>query len=196
MPEFRLPDLGEGLVDAEILTWLVSVGDEVQVDQPVIEVETAKASVQIPVPFSGRVSALHGAPGERIAVGSPLMSVETVSANVLVGYGPADGSPRRPRRSSIKKSFASYEDARTAQPDTQPAVISPVVRKLARDRGLDLRQLSASDPSGVIRRADVERADVGRADVERADDGRPNDGSGIERIPFIGVRRLAADRFI
>jgi len=195
VPEFRLPDLGEGLVDAEILTWLVSVGDEVQVDQPVIEVETAKASVQIPVPFSGRVSALHGAPGERIAVGSPLMSVETVSANVLVGYGPADGSPRRARRSSIKKSFASYEDARTAQPDTQPAVISPVVRKLARDRGLDLRQLSASDPSGVIRRADVERADVGRADVERADDGRPNDGSGIERIPLTGVRRLAADRF-
>ncbi|MCA0156436.1 2-oxo acid dehydrogenase subunit E2, partial [Tsukamurella sp. M9C] len=72
---FLLPDLGEGLTEADILSWRVGVGDTVTVDQVVVEVETAKAAVEVPVPFAGTVIALHGEPGETLRVGAPLISV-------------------------------------------------------------------------------------------------------------------------
>ena len=75
MPAFLLPDLGEGLTEAEIVTWRVQAGDVVAVDQTVVEVETAKAVVEVPVPFAGRVTALHGEPGDVLAVGAPLITV-------------------------------------------------------------------------------------------------------------------------
>ena len=77
MPAFLLPDLGEGLTEAEIVTWHVQAGDTVTVDQPIVEVETAKAVVEVPVPFAGRVTALHGQPGDVVAVGEPLVTVDT-----------------------------------------------------------------------------------------------------------------------
>ena len=75
MPEFLLPDLGEGLTEAELVSWHVQVGDHVDVDQDVAEVETAKAIVDVPIPFAGRVSALHAEPGAVVPVGAPLISV-------------------------------------------------------------------------------------------------------------------------
>ena len=75
MPAFVLPDLGEGLTEAEIVSWHVQVGDTVAVDQDVVEVETAKAVVEIPVPFAGRVAELHASPGDLLAVGAPLITV-------------------------------------------------------------------------------------------------------------------------
>ena len=122
MPAFLLPDLGEGLTEAEIVTWHVQVGDTVTVDQLIVEVETAKAVVEVPVPFAGRVAALHGQPGDVVAVGEPLVTVDTAdrfaepgvvtspadpdqavqSGNVLIGYGTSSGRRRRhrPTRSS------------------------------------------------------------------------------------------------
>ena len=75
MPAFLLPDLGEGLTEAEIVTWHVQVGDTVAIDQTVVEVETAKAVVEVPVPFAGRVAVLHGRPGDVLTVGEPLLTV-------------------------------------------------------------------------------------------------------------------------
>ena len=94
MPDFLLPDLGEGLESAEIVAWHVKVGDEVSVDQVVVEVETAKAVVEVPVPFAGVVAALHAAPGQTVAVGSPLMSVDPPSAQGFrePGIVTADGA--------------------------------------------------------------------------------------------------------
>ena len=117
MPAFLLPDLGEGLTEAEIVTWHVQAGDTVTVDQPIVEVETAKAVVEVPVPFAGRVAALHGQPGDVVAVGEPLLTVDTAdrfaepgvvtspasrdqageSGNVLIGYGTSSGRRRRHR---------------------------------------------------------------------------------------------------
>ena len=117
MPAFLLPDLGEGLTEAEIVTWHVQTGDTVTVDQPIVEVETAKAVVEVPVPFAGRVTALHGQPGDVVAVGEPLVTVDTAgrfaepgvvtspagpdqggeSGNVLIGYGTSSGRRRRHR---------------------------------------------------------------------------------------------------
>src|SRR5439155_1228394 len=117
MPAFLLPDLGEGLTEAEIVTWHVQTGDTVTVDQPIVEVETAKAVVEVPVPFAGRITALHGQPGDVVAVGEPLVTVDTAdrfaepgvatspagpdqageSGNVLIGYGTSSGRRRRHR---------------------------------------------------------------------------------------------------
>jgi pyruvate dehydrogenase E2 component (dihydrolipoamide acetyltransferase) len=203
--EFRLPDLGEGLTDAEIISWLVTVGDTVRVDQPVVEVETAKASVEVPIPFAGTVTEVFGEPGERVPVGSPLIRVSTAdsaaeaesseySGAVLVGYGTAGARPRQ-RRLRSHASPASSDPAREAglRPDEvnghqtlAPAVISPVVRKLARERGIDLSQVTASDPSGVIRRCDIDAFSTATEPVVGT--------LAAERIPLTGVRGLAAER--
>jgi pyruvate dehydrogenase E2 component (dihydrolipoamide acetyltransferase) len=101
---FRLPDLGEGLTEAEVLGWKVAVGDTVHVDQVVIEVETAKAAVEVPVPFEGTVLKLFAEAGSVVSVGEPLIAVgaaaqaaESGSGNVLIGYGTKD-EPRTRRR--------------------------------------------------------------------------------------------------
>ncbi|WP_308460649.1 biotin/lipoyl-containing protein, partial [Streptomyces sp. Ru72] len=114
--EFRLPDLGEGLTEAEIVRWLVQVGDVVAVDQPVVEVETAKAMVEVPCPYGGVVTARYGEEGTELPVGAPLLTVAVgapaesaaeSSGNVLVGYG-TSAAPARRRR------------VRPPQPGVQP----------------------------------------------------------------------------
>ncbi|WP_341716085.1 dihydrolipoamide acetyltransferase family protein [Micromonospora sp. FIMYZ51] len=205
---FLLPDLGEGLTEAEIVQWRVAVGDLVTVDQSVVEVETAKAVVDVPCPYAGRVVALHGAEGEVRPVGQPLITVAAPAAdgaapaaapsapdepvghavyreeeragsgNVLIGYGTGPGSARRRRRprvhaaapagpsasaqpqpAPVSESPASAPALSAVLPDRSPAlVISPIVRRLARERGVDLTTLRGSGPGGVVRRADVEAA--------------------------------------
>lgn len=237
MPDFLLPDLGEGLTDAEILSWLVAVGDTVSIDQPVVEVETAKASVEVPIPFAGRVSALFGEPGQRIPVGSPLIAVEEIavagvaaeevgagavaqnghaaqgasaavgeaaaesalaesseySGAVLVGYGTSSSAPTR-RRSGRLRRTAAPAAAELSSPAgdgrqlVATSVISPVVRKLARDRGIDLTDVRPSDPSGVIRRCDIEAFSTAPAVAEA------EPAAGVERLPLVGLRRVMADK--
>jgi pyruvate dehydrogenase E2 component (dihydrolipoamide acetyltransferase) len=180
---FTLPDLGEGLTEAEILTWRVAEGDEVNVDDIVVEVETAKAAVELPCPFMGRVLGLHGAVGDVIAVGQPLMTVAAPagfasqageapgSGAVLVGYGTGHTAGRR----------------RSARPAHRaPRVISPVVRKLARDGGLDVTAVVGTGPAGVILRRDIEAALLPRDHVEE-------DPAAV-RIPLRGVRRSVAEK--
>ncbi len=247
MADFLLPDLGEGLTDAEIVSWLVAVGDVVTIDQPVVEVETAKASVEVPVPFAGRVSALFGAPGERVLVGSPLITVESAdhadsvtvrnlgtppvsdtapttadvessesSGKVLIGYGTSP-SPAR-RRGRVRRSSSPAAADLTVEAGSPvardaavspvpegtaklaPPVISPVVRKLARDRGIDLASVRASDPSGVIRRCDIDsiQAPVSTPLTSTPSTSTPPAstlGPGEpERLPLVGLRKLAADK--
>ncbi|WP_426569130.1 dihydrolipoamide acetyltransferase family protein [Streptomyces canus] len=224
--EFKLPDLGEGLTEAEIVRWLVQVGDVVAVDQPVVEVETAKAMVEVPCPYGGVVTARFGEEGAELPVGAPLLTVavgETASGgasddadtkgsgNVLVGYGTSDAPARRrrvrpaqPARSApsgqpapaarteaVRREPVLPEAAVPASARPEPAVaaaadrqrggsgeatgpvdgpvpvISPLVRRLARENGLDLRELTGSGPDGLILRADVEYA------LRAAAQGRP-----------------------
>ena len=143
MPAFLLPDLGEGLTEAEIVTWRVQTGDTVTVDQPIVEVETAKAVVEVPVPFAGRVTALHGQPGDVVAVGAPLVTVDTESGNVLVGYGTSSGHRRR------------HRPARSpAASNGRVPVASPLIRQLARNASLDLETVRGSGRGGLITRHD------------------------------------------
>ena len=90
MPDFLLPDLGEGLEEAEVTAWYVHVGDQVAVDQIVAEVETAKAAVEVPIPFAGTVTALHAEPGTTVPVGAPLISVAVAARVAGPGPQPAD----------------------------------------------------------------------------------------------------------
>lgn len=257
---FLLPDLGEGLTEAELVNWLVAVGDEIRVDQPIAEVETAKSVVEVPSPYAGTVAELHGEPGHTLDVGKPLISVtplvepvetgtplvepvetktplvepveakaveasspmvepveaKAVEANspmvepvetkesaaaetyrteekagsgsVLIGYGTPGGGTTlrrtRPRRvstvatgstsrippvepaetksqSSETKLTTSTDDLllqRTRVPGKLGAVISPLVRRMAKEHGVDLGHVHGSGESGLIKRRDVEAA--------------------------------------
>ncbi|MFJ2822836.1 dihydrolipoamide acetyltransferase family protein [Streptomyces toxytricini] len=228
--EFKLPDLGEGLTEAEIVRWLVAVGDVVAVDQPVVEVETAKAMVEVPCPYGGVVTARFGEEGTELPVGAPLITVavgagagdaagagavqepeESGSGNVLVGYG-TDHS-RTARRRRVRPASAApapapaapaavAAPAAPAAPPVRPAgpvpVISPLVRKLARDNGIDLRALTGSGPDGLILRADVEAALRAPAAVPAAAAAAPATAAaapaGAERIPLKGLRGAVADK--
>ena len=192
--DFRLPDLGEGLEDAELVKWLVAEGDTVALNQPLAEVETAKAVVEIPSPFAGVVAKLHAGEGEVVKVGAPLVTFDVEAASggngdaapkrqaVLVGYGPPpEEEPkgrqaRRPGRGSA---------AGTAVRATPP------VRKMAKDLGVDLAAVTGTGPNGRITRDDVESAgkspepvrNMFAASVARDD----------ERVAVRGVRRTAAE---
>ena len=239
MPVFLLPDLGEGLTEAEIVTWLVEEGQTVVVDQPVVEVETAKATVEVPVPYAGVVTKRHGTAGSALAVGSPLIEIEPAhavdapvpappvdppgagfrepgaatpdpsagsgtaeeesSGNVLIGYGTSTASRRRRpgRRAGRTTSPAAAPPVPEPAPGpaTAVAVISPIVRRLARLEQIDLRQLTGTGPGGTITRRDVDGALAARsvAAAPAAEDRTP--GSADEqRIPLRGVRKAVADK--
>ncbi|MFE3859252.1 dihydrolipoamide acetyltransferase family protein [Streptomyces goshikiensis] len=217
--EFKLPDLGEGLTEAEIVRWLVAVGDVVEVDQPVVEVETAKAMVEVPCPYGGVVTARFGEEGTELPVGAPLITVavgagsepepaavaeSSGSGNVLVGYGTDHSRPARRKRVARPAVMAAAAVAAPvaavaavaapAQASGPVPVISPLVRKLARDNGVDLRALRGSGPEGLILRADVEaalRAPAPAAQVAATPVAAPE---GATRIPLKGLRGAVAEK--
>jgi pyruvate dehydrogenase E2 component (dihydrolipoamide acetyltransferase) len=310
--EFKLPDLGEGLTEAEIVRWMVEVGDVVAVDQPVVEVETAKAMVEVPCPYGGVVTARFGEEGTELPVGAPLLTVavgepapggelsgggaaggsaggagsagvggsvdgervgvggsagvedaarEEVragearaegSGNVLVGYGTSQAPARRRRVRPGEPAATGMPTAAPGSPtspesparvngrghDAESApgadrvpgpgwardaergvgaarvtrtgrgadaergdgpvpVISPLVRRLARENGLDLSELTGSGPDGLILRADVEyalRAAAARHRTATATAPAPEVPADAVRVPLKGVRGAVADK--
>ncbi|MFK4789744.1 dihydrolipoamide acetyltransferase family protein [Microbacterium sp. ZW T5_56] len=212
--DFRLPDLGEGLPEAELIQWHVAVGDTVTINQPIAEVETAKAVVDLPSPYAGTVAALHAEAGTVVEVGSVLISfdtgggapeptTDTVTDEVvppnLVGYGAAPTSTARPmrkRRGGGETPSSSPTATITAPAPSTPAEraerprSTPPVRRLARDLGVDLEQLTGTGPDGLITREDVSAA-VGVAAPAIAPQASVADADEI-RIPIRGVRKHTA----
>jgi 2-oxoisovalerate dehydrogenase E2 component (dihydrolipoyl transacylase) len=137
MTTFKLPDLGEGLAEAEIIEWHVKVGDRVVVDQPMLSVETAKSVVELPVPFGGVVAALHGAAGDIVPTGAALIDVDT-AAGTVVGSMPATSDEEFVET-------ATSPGARNGAPVRGRAV--PVARALAKRLGVDLATSTA--PGGA-----------------------------------------------
>jgi 2-oxoisovalerate dehydrogenase E2 component (dihydrolipoyl transacylase) len=206
VPDFLLPDLGEGLEEAEVISWRVQVGDQVAVDQIVVEVETAKAAVEVPVPFAGTVSALHAAPGATVAVGQPLISIDRsdeASGNVLVGYGTAGlSSPagsRRRQAARARSGSGRGGSGRGGPGRVGPVpVVSPLVRKMAREAGLDLSTVPGTGPAGIVLRGDVDRALQARRapQPDIPEDQRPAPVAPVTgtRIPLRGTRKTMADK--
>ena len=153
---FAMPDLGEGLEEGKIVQWLVAEGDPIELNQPLVEVETAKAAVEIPSPFAGRVLALHGATGEDVAVGSPLATFAVTGGTA---GGAADVTP--PAGAGLTPPAGAGAAVR---PQAGSGVAAtPPVRKLAKELGVDLSAFSGSGPSGRITEADVRTAAAGTA---------------------------------
>jgi len=153
---FLMPDLGEGLEEGTILEWLVAPGDRVELNQPFVEVETAKAAVEIPSPFAGTIVALHGTVGEDVPVGDPLATFEVAgqaepeTAELRAGGG-SDGP------SGLSERQRAREAVRSPAPRA-----TPPVRKLARDLGVDLTTVVGSGPEGRITEGDVRAAGAGQ----------------------------------
>lgn len=153
MPAFRLPDIGEGLTEAEIVQWFVAVGDTVTIDQAIVEVETAKTVVEISSPFAGVISRLGAQPGDTVEVGDILFVVggETPSSqNNSSGLG-LDSTPSPRKTDSPSATVADQAPSPTA---TLKAM--PIVRKLANERGIDLSSVTGTGPGGSITRADLD----------------------------------------
>ncbi|MCM6777824.1 2-oxo acid dehydrogenase subunit E2 [Nocardia sp. CDC159] len=171
--EFRLPDLGEGLTEADLVSWSVAVGDTVELNQNIAEVETAKAQVALPCPFAGEVVELLAEPGDTVAVGAPLIRVRSDDSaaaqpaqrqSVLVGYGPGEESGSRRARLSAGNTV-QQRDLRAPQPDPQgyPEIpgrppATPAARKLARELGINIAFVAGSGPAGAVTVEDVRHA--------------------------------------
>ncbi len=217
---FALPDVGEGLTEAEILRWHVAPGDIVTVNQIIVEIETAKAAVELPSPYAGIVSQLLAEPGVTVAVGTPIIAIDPspgdagpvhagqINPTVASETAPAgtigeEGAGGRiatmvgygPRTTTVTRR------PRTASPAVPPGssghgqvpLAKPPVRKLAKELGIDLRTVLASGADGVITRDDVQRAAQVGANGARSGPGSgPGSGSGQRREPVRGVRKATA----
>ncbi|HEX4254891.1 MAG TPA: biotin/lipoyl-containing protein, partial [Streptosporangiaceae bacterium] len=239
--QFRLPDVGEGLTEADIVTWRVKPGDTVTDGQTIVEIETAKAVVELPSPYDGVVTRLLVDEGQTVDVGTPIIAVDTGGASsgpaeaasapaepaaavapaaepapertaVLVGYGVKTGpTTRRPRKTTpmVPAATATAAPSAPAPATATPvklgptatavrdkngggrALAKPPVRKLARDLGIDLSQLSGTGPAGSITRDDIQQA-RDRANQPSIKNETPRE----ERVPVRGVRKHTAEAVV
>ena len=183
---FRLPDLGEGLADADVVEWYVAEGDAVELDQPVVALESAKAVVDIPSPVAGRVHRRCASPGDTVATGAPLVEFEVEGAVDDEAAGDV-ADTRTEADAAAAPGSASDDGTRRPGPqvDGEPAGSSrinamPAARAKARELGVDLASVRGTGPGGRIRVTDIERAAAETA---------PDAGE-----PLRGVRRTMAER--
>ena len=178
--EFRLPDIGEGLVDAEIVKWHVAVGDVVAEGDVLVEVETAKAVVELPSPFPGTVLALAAAEGETVEVGA-----------VLITVGEPGESPSEPSQPETAPATSASDSVPVDQPDgTGGPKAMPIIRKLARERGIDLATVVGTGAGGKITREDLDRASRVGAEPTSTPAAA---GIDDERVPMTRLRRTIAE---
>jgi 2-oxoisovalerate dehydrogenase E2 component (dihydrolipoyl transacylase) len=205
---FKMPDLGEGTVEAEVVAWHVKVGEFVNEDQVIAEVMTEKAAVEVPAPVTGRVLSLTGGPGDMVRVGAELIVFDTESTEEEPAgdAAPAAAAPARGGVAAAKTiEPASTVRAAVAREAVMPkrhgrVMASPATRRRAREAGIDLAQVEGSGPSGRITRADFDAALGGSAVTPAsATAARPATATlakrtGTEEIKVIGVRRVIANR--
>ncbi len=191
---FKLPDVGEGTAEAEIAAWRVSVGDRVEEDQPLVDVMTDKATVELTSPVAGIVRSLAAAAGQVAAVGSVLVVLETASAEALTA--PAAQPP-----SVLPQSAPTISVVPVSSAASRPAhaAASPAVRRRAQELGVELQWVRGSGPAGRISHADLDAhlaskpAAATAATAATADAGYAR-RSGVEEIAVVGLRRQIAER--
>ena len=169
MKIFNLPDLGEGLPDAEIIQWHVAEGDDIELDAALVSMETAKAVVEVPSPYTGKVSKLYGQTGDVIETGKPLAGFEVAgeageAEDEAGNDSPTQADNTQPAKSSgdagtvVGKMEASDKLVRESLATVGGVKVTPAVRALARKLKLDLAAVTPSGKDGVVTRADVENA--------------------------------------
>src|SRR5688572_21698532 len=145
---FKLPDVGEGIAEAEISQWHVAVGDRILEDQPMVDMTTDKAIVEIPAPASGTVLSLHGSVGDKVAVGSELVVIETET----------ETKPETKTETKTEAKTETKTEAKTAvaaAPLRDKVLASPAVRQRARQLGIELHQVQGASPDGRVTHADL-----------------------------------------
>src|SRR3954468_8846023 len=200
---FKLPDLGEGVVEAEIVAWHVSAGEQVRIDQPLVDVMTDKATVTIPSGFGGRIVRTFGGVGETVAVGAELVSFDTSSANAQTEHARADrevknagmnGSACLPLSMSSNAMPPLVQQAMS--PGDMPQIqaqASPAVRRRARALHVDLQHVHGTGPNGRITHGDVDvhlRSEVSPSSPRRTI------GSHTTEIQMVGMRRRIAEKMV
>jgi 2-oxoisovalerate dehydrogenase E2 component (dihydrolipoyl transacylase) len=216
---FLLPDLGEGLTHAEVVAWRVAVGDEVALNQVLVEVETEKAVVELPSPCAGTVQELLAGPGDSVAVGEPLIAIAVATAavarpgageepdrrgiegsgeppsepvTVLVGSGPAPTPPSRRRRKGAHRAGAPTPTPAGPPNGTRP-LAAPPVRYMARQNGIDLASVTGRGPGGIVTRDDL-AAHLAR--TEAAHDAVLGGEERETRTPVRGVQKHMAESMV
>jgi pyruvate dehydrogenase E2 component (dihydrolipoamide acetyltransferase) len=207
--EFILPDIGEGVVEAEVQKWFVKPGDEVQEDQPLVEVMTDKATVTIPSPRRGRVTKLHYEEGQIAKVHFPLLQMEELEAVAgNVSRLPLPAADARAEAASAGVGGSVVEPrvavASNAAPElhagARPKVLAtPAVRAMARQMGVDLQAVHGSGPGGRVTKDDLAHSRNGHAVALEAHDApepaqTPAGAQGDEIVPVRGIRRKIAER--
>lgn len=213
MSDYKLPDVGEGLTEAEIVTWKVKVGDVVKINDIVVEIETAKSLVELPSPYAGVVEALLVPEGETVSVGTPIIRIDDgvaaptpppappealdlsnpaatgrVEGESLVGRNKAErGAVRRQRGPAVVVAPVAVAPAPVAVAQPVHVLAKPPVRKLARDLGIDLTTCKATGPGGSVCRADVEAASAPSA---------PRGDAREYREPIKGVRKMMGQAMV
>jgi pyruvate/2-oxoglutarate dehydrogenase complex dihydrolipoamide acyltransferase (E2) component len=187
--DYKLADVGEGIAEAEVIEWLVAVGDSVKEDQPVVVVETDKSQIEIPAPVTGIVKSLGAKVGDVLAVGSNLMQIEATGnvSNDIASHSAA------PVNETKQKSAQTATPARVT--NMRP-LASPSTRKLADSLGISLETVTGSGPNGRITAEDVANAKSGSNAATVSQDNSPSikqaDGNGITLIQLRGLRRQIA----
>ena len=178
--QFRLPDIGEGIVEGEVVRWLVRIGDEIEEDQPMVEVMTDKATVEIPSPVKGRVVKQGGNEGDVVQVGSVLVVIETGKDEAE--SPPVHTAPHTPtRRPPVRR-----------RRKTARVLATPAIRRLAKQMKIDLEGVKGTGPGGRITREDLTRART----PAPASPAAPAAIGPTERIPYRGIRRRIGDHML
>jgi len=203
--EFRLPDIGEGVAEGEVVRWFVKVGEAVREDDPLVSVLTDKANVEIPSPKTGQVVSLHAQVGEKVKVGGLLVTIEAEG-----GGGPGAPPTPSPKPSGPASAKSPALPSSVATPTPVPAgpiLATPFVRRRAAELGVDLSRVKGTGPGGRIQESDLEQA---RPDAEAApptplskvapsasvsgiEGPKVEAGEILERIPIRGIRRVIAE---
>jgi len=190
--EFKLPDLGEGIAEGEVLKWMVKEGDAVAEDQPLVEVMTDKVNVQIPAPRSGKVSKILVKEGDIAKVGQTIMVIDDGSA----GGAPPVSAPAAPR--PVQPSAPQAQPA----PPSQGSVATPATRRLARELGVDIGKVRGSGPQGRVTDDDIRRSvggsrtGPGTVAVQQAPPAQGQGGPKEELVPLRGIRKTISERML
>ncbi|MEL6648168.1 MAG: dihydrolipoamide acetyltransferase family protein, partial [Pseudomonadota bacterium] len=194
----KLPDVGEGVTEAELVTWHVEIGDVVREDDVIAEVMTDKATVEIPSLFDGKIVALGGEIGEVLAIGADLVEIETDAdvPSAKAAEQTRSDPPPNPKLDDptppVAPSRPSAAPLRPHRSEGGPALASPAVRARVREAGLELRQIPGTGPAGRITRADVDAyLSLASASSVQSTTARR---TGVEEIKVIGLRRKIAER--
>ena len=200
---FKLPDIGEGVVEGEVVQWHVAAGDEVTEDDPIVDVMTDKATVTIPSPITGVVSSLSGDVGEMVAVGSALVEFDSDAAAVSISEpGPSVESEAEPEPSSEPEPAPATEPVPLApEPSAAPVassgkvLASPAIRRRAREAGVDLSQVRGSGPAGRVRHADLDAYIAADGAVSgAAPSAYSTKRTGVTEVKVVGLRRKIAEQ--